>query len=89
MPHYREDFDRLECACPACRATQRSGEMYLHPRCHPASPTWVRCRGDVLTVECAECRREVVTLVIASRAHDGPGLGPEPEAEPEDDERCP
>ena len=91
MALYREDFDSSECDCPACRETQHTNELYFHPRCHPESPTWVRYRGDVLTVECAKCRREVVSVVVASRAHEAPETETETalEPEPEDDERCP
>ena len=88
MTLYREDFDQLSCDCPACRETQRSNELYFHPRCHPESPTWARYRGDVLTVECAKCRRVVVSVVVASRAHEAREPGSEPDVE-EDDVRCP
>ena len=89
MPLYREDFEQSRCDCASCRETQHSSEMYFHPRCHPQSPTWVRYRGDVLTVECAKCRREVVAVVVASRAQDLPGIRSEAEPEPDDDDRCP
>lgn len=81
MALYREDFEQAECDCPACRETQQSSELYFHPACHPESPTWVRFRGDVLTVECAKCRREVVSVVIASRASEPDALEPD-ETEP-------
>ncbi len=84
MALYREDLEQTGCGCPACRETQHTSEMYFHPHCHPGSPTWVHFRGDVLTVECAKCRREVVTVVVASRAQDVPES-----AELDDDERCP
>ena len=83
MALYREDFEQAACDCPACRETSRTSEMYFHPRCHPESPTWVRYRGDVLTVECAKCSQEVVTVVIASRASEPPKPGPA------DEEACP
>ena len=87
MALYREDLGPSACECPDCRETQQTSEMYFHPRCHPESPTWVRYRGDVLTVECAKCRREVVSVVVASRAHELAET--ETGSEPEDDERCP
>jgi len=78
---YREDFDTFECACPSCRENTRTGEIYLHSGCHPASPTWAHVRGDVLTIECATCKKRIVSVVIASRAQE--------RREFLDDERCP
>ena len=51
--------------------TLRCGEcgdevsLYLHGRCHPSSPTWAVLSGDVLTIECAQCKKVVVRLKIA------------------------
>ena len=70
MPLYREDLDhpRIACAVPGCRDTHSHGEdLWIHPSCHLDSPTWVRYRGDVLTVQCARCDRDIVSLVVASR----------------------
>jgi len=82
MALYREDIEQFRCDFPGCPETPHTDEIYFHPRCHLESPTWAHYRGDVLTIECAQCGREVATIVVASRAYE------QPEGE-EDDERCP
>jgi hypothetical protein len=34
-----------------------SGDVYIHPACHPNSPLWLVLSpaGDRLRIECAEC----------------------------------
>lgn len=74
MPLYREDFegDGARCTVPGCEHGGDTCELYLHSVCHPCAPTWARVRGDVLTIECAICRRKIGAFVLASRAHDRP-----------------
>ncbi len=73
MPLYREDLERRPavCAVPGCNTTQADtpadDDLWVHPTCHLDSPTWVRYRGDVLTVQCARCERDILSLVVASR----------------------
>ena len=44
-------------------------ELYLHSSCHFASPTWARRVGDdLLIIECAACKREIVRFRIAADA---------------------
>ena len=39
--------------------------MYLHPRCHPSSGTWLRLGPDgAHVVECCECRKIVTAFRI-------------------------
>jgi hypothetical protein len=41
--------------------------MYLHSKCHPSSPTWVRLgSGGRHIVECAECRKLVTAFRVFS-----------------------
>ena len=84
MPLYREDLEALgRCGVPGCTRDHRDDEVYLHAQCHPASPVWARYRGDVLTIECARCRRPVIAVVVASRRADaGPLDPPDEEAVP-------
>jgi hypothetical protein len=39
--------------------------MFLHPRCHPTSGTWVSANPSnrTLRIECAKCKKIVVELV--------------------------
>lgn len=73
-PLYREDLDRPSavCAAPGCNTTPADEDLWIHPTCHLDSPTWVRYRGDVLTVQCARCERDVLSLVVASRHGEHP-----------------
>lgn len=87
MPLYREDLELSHCDFPGCTETSHTDEIYFHPRCHFESSTWVRYRGDVLTIECAVCGKEVASIVVASRAHEPSEH--ESGAEPEDEDRCP
>lgn len=45
--------------------------VYLHSKCHPASPTWVSVRdnGTTMLVECAECGKEII-MFRGSRGDD-------------------
>ena len=74
MPLYREDLDApdMVCSIEGCGCGQESGPVYLHSACHPTHPTWASYRGDVLTIECAACKRKIASFVIASREHDRP-----------------
>jgi len=40
--------------------------LYLHSRCHPASPTWAVLSGDTLTIECAECEKVIARFTVLS-----------------------
>ena len=66
MAVYREDlrWPPLRCEAPGCRGGHQEEDLWFHPVCHRASPTWVRRRGDVLTLACARCARDVVSLVV-------------------------
>ncbi len=82
MALYREDLERLgTCSVPGCGRNHRDEEIYLHARCHAGSPCWARFRGDVLTIECARCKKTVLSVVVASRASEGRGLEPPPDEE--------
>lgn len=39
--------------------------LYLHSRCHPTYPTWSFVQDSTLTIECALCRKPVVSLQLA------------------------
>ena len=74
MPIYREDLDAATACqhCPDCNATTPDvppgeGDRWIHPTCHIDSPTWARYAGDVLTIQCARCKLDIVSIVIASR----------------------
>lgn len=50
------------------RKTTEQEWAYLHAKCHPASPTWLRLgpnRTHVL--ECAECRKVITAFRIDAR----------------------
>lgn len=69
MPLHREDLERapVPCGVPGCGGDHQDEDFWIRPGCHLDSPTWVRYRGDVLTVQCARCERDIVSLVVASR----------------------
>ncbi len=69
MPIYREDLERppICCGVPGCNKTHEDEDMWIHPSCHVDSPTWVRYRGDVMTIQCARCERDIVSVVVASQ----------------------
>jgi hypothetical protein len=67
MPLYREDLETFDCSVPGCRETSRDGPVYFHAACHIDAPTWAHYQGDVLTIECAICKKRIVSVVIASR----------------------
>jgi hypothetical protein len=48
-----------------CEECGDDGSLYLHSRCHPDVPTWSVITGDVLTIECAKCKKVIVRLKIA------------------------
>ena len=73
-PLYREDLRTSRCDVPGCSRDHTVEEIYFHPACHMDSPTWVRYRADVITIECARCRQVVACLVVASK-RDRPGQG--------------
>lgn len=76
MPIYREDLEAPAAGqyapggLPGRDVVSAEDDMWFHPNCHLDSPTWARYRGDVLTIQCARCERDIVSLVIASREHD-------------------
>ena len=72
MPIYREDLETPQArqCIPGCDAIHTDDDMWFHASCHLDSPTWARYRGDVLTIQCARCKRDIVSVVIASRDHE-------------------
>lgn len=69
MVVYREDlrWPPLRCAAQGCRNGHSEEDLWFHPVCHPASPTWVRRKGAVLTLSCARCDRDLVSVVVDPR----------------------
>lgn len=68
VPVYADDLPQ-RCEVPDCKShgQHAHGPLFLHSRCHPDKPTWVRLDGDVATVECAVCRKPVVRLRLARK----------------------
>ena len=56
-----------ECACVECGSTE--GEMYMHSRCHPNSPTWAVYFKDRNQVEiiCSVCEGHIITFSLSKR----------------------
>lgn len=52
-----------KCQCGEC-GCEESRVMYLHPKCHIWSPTWVKVdmENDKFIIECAECGEEVASF---------------------------
>lgn len=61
-------MDDVTCSCD--KPTCEHSVLYLHSRCHPDSPTWVRyVKGSgELEVLCAECRTCFVKILVGYTA---------------------
>ncbi len=42
------------------------GEVYVHGRCHPKAPSWVRYSRHYIVVTCSECDRFICRRALAS-----------------------
>ncbi len=60
----RRDLDRMQCATPGC--TSSHGPLVMHGACHPAAATWAQYEAGELTVSCAQCKRMIAVVAIAS-----------------------
>jgi predicted RNase H-like HicB family nuclease len=38
--------------------------MYVHSRCHPRVPTWAILTGELLSIQCAYCKRTIVRFRV-------------------------
>ena len=72
MALFLEDLSNMVCANPDCTHKNHSGSMYIHSKCHPEAPTWVRYDRDtaMATVICVQCEREIAEIAIAARGDD-------------------
>ena len=43
--------------------SDEKGELWIHGRCHPGSPTWAVITGRTLTIRCAECNALIIKLL--------------------------
>ena len=61
----RTALDRMQCSSPGCK--EPHGELYLHGRCHPESPTWAKYENGTVTVQCAvaDCGQVVAVIAVA------------------------
>lgn len=51
--------------CEYCGTKHEDDELILLSRCHPEAPTWaVLLPHDHLRIECADCKKEIVTLKL-------------------------
>ena len=64
----QQDLNMMVCSTPGCDHKDH-GQMYLHGRCHPESPTWTYYDSNdcCLVVICAECRTVIVRAKVAER----------------------
>lgn len=55
------------CADPRCKNPFCSEEMYINQQCHPQAPTQTKYNKStgVVSVECAQCEREIVAIRVA------------------------
>lgn len=49
-----------------CEKCGDDSSVYLSPRCHEGSSVFCLLTGDVLSIECATCRRVVGRLRVVS-----------------------
>ncbi len=47
-----------------CEECGEDGTIYLSPRCHPGWPVFAALTGDVLSMECAQCRQIVTRIKV-------------------------
>jgi hypothetical protein len=60
---YKEDLESVgKCSC-GCDAE----ETWMHSKCHPQSPTWVKLAGDVLSIFCSTCNEFIADFAVRSR----------------------
>lgn len=65
-PLGREALDQFQCASPHHDDERHEhGPLFLHSRCHPDSPAWAVYHEGVLTVQCAECRNDIILISVA------------------------
>ncbi len=58
------------CPCAVCGSAGAAGEMYIHARCHVASPLWlvIEPQRGTIRVECVECGAVVLRLPMQALA---------------------
>jgi hypothetical protein len=67
MVLHREQLDAGTCSTPGCDHASHDG-LYLHGRCHPASPTWAEYRATgVVRITCGTCRKLICEIAVASQ----------------------
>ena len=66
---FLEDLNKLKCAVPDCDHESHSGEIFLHPQCHPSDGTWTYFDPEDGTVNviCKTCRSHVASIGVASK----------------------
>jgi len=53
-----------------CEECGSDGSLYLHSRCHTTVPTWAVLSGDILTIECALCKKVIVRFRVVAEEKD-------------------
>lgn len=67
LPHHCEKCGDLpQRHGPAVGGPGDDASVYLSPRCHEGSSVFCLLTGDVLSIECATCRRVVGRLRVVS-----------------------
>ena len=56
----------MKRALSHCERCDNTGPMYVHSRCHPNVPTWAILTGELLSIQCAYCKR----VIVRFRVHD-------------------
>ncbi len=56
-------MSHIECSCSECG---KSGEVFLHSRCHAGEPTWTLLKGNTITIQCSVCEAVVCRFLVAS-----------------------
>ncbi len=63
--YLRERVEMHDAPLPkCCDECGDHGSLMLVGECHPEAPTWAILTGDVLTIECAECRKPITRLRV-------------------------
>jgi hypothetical protein len=64
----RLDLDHMAnqgCQDPDCKRPHNPDQpIFLHPGCHPKSPTWVSYKDGVIAITCAECEALILKIGV-------------------------
>ena len=66
-PLSTHDLDGMQCSTPGCDCGAHDGEMWIHAKCHPDSPTYACYHSATgnLDITCAKCNQLVASIAVS------------------------